>query len=814
MYAIFRKEITGFFSSLTGYVVIIVFLLINSMFMWVLPGEWNVFDSGYAGLDTLFILSPWIFMFLVPAVTMRMIAEEKRLGTIELIFSRPISEREIVYGKYLASVSLVLIALLPGIIYYISVYQLGATPGNLDIGGTIGAFIGLFFLAAVYASAGILASSLTDNQVIAFIIAVTVCFIMFIGFDSFAYLPGLKKVDEVVIRLGINEHYKSISRGVIDIRDIAYFLAVIAIFNEITVFKLQSHKWNIKELEVKSWIRLIVTFSVILIITSASTLIRLRADLTEDNRYTLSSPTKKILTGIKNDIYIQVYLDGEIPIPLKRLKRSVMEMLDEFRITSGRKIDYEFINPSEGKDEKQRNTQYQTLANKGLTPINLQAGDAEGGSTRKIIFPGMIVNYNGIEVPVNFLKNNPSIPYEQNILHSVEGLEYEMIQTISTLSSDTIYKVAFLEGHGEIPEIETADITWNLAKYFTVDRGIIGGKTGILDNYAAVVIAGPEAEFTEADKLVLDQYIMNGGKVLWLIEEVSVNSDSLAYGETVGLYRPLNLEDQLFRYGARVNASIVQDLDCMEIMLRVSSGGVNSQLAPFPWVYYPKLHPAQNHSITRSINKVKGEFVNYIDTVGLDRNIKKTVLLSTSELAKTLNPPVLISLREAELIADEKTYNKPYLPVAVLLAGIFPSAFKNRMISGITDDKNLVVKNESTNTKMIVVADADIIRNEVRRSGLQEAPVPLGQDKYTGEVFGNRDFLVNCLNYLVDDKGILELRSRELKMRLLNTAKVKSEKLKWQLINVAGPVILVIIAGLVYGYMRKRKYTGGEVRSA
>lgn len=807
MYAIFRKEINGFFSSLTGYVVIIVFLLVNSMFMWVLPGEWNVFDSGYAGLDTLFILSPWIFMFLVPAVTMRMIAEEKRLGTIELIFSRPISEREIVYGKYFASVALVLIALLPGAIYYISVYQLGSTPGNLDTGGAIGAFIGLFFLAAVYASAGILASSLTDNQVIAFIIAVTVCFILFIGFDSFAYLPGLKKVDEIVIRLGINEHYKSISRGVIDIRDISYFLAVIAILNEITVFKLQSHKWNIKRLEAKNWLKLIVSFSVIIIVASAFSLIRLRADLTEDNRYTLSSPTKNILAAIRNDIYIQVYLDGEIPIPLKRLKRSVREILDEFSISSGRRIDYEFINPSDGKDAGQREAQYQNLEKKGLVPIDIRVSDDEGGKSSKRIFPGMLVNYNGIEVPVNFL-NNSTPSYEENILRSTEGLEYEMIQTIATLSSDTIYKVAFLEGHGEISEIQTADITLNLAKYFTVDRGTIGGKTGVLDNYSAVVIAGPENEFNEADKLVLDQYIMNGGRVLWLFEEVSVNPDSLALGETVGLYRQLNLEDQLFRYGARVNPSIVQDLDCTEIMLRVSSGSTNSQLAPFPWVYYPKLHPAQNHSITRNINKVRGEFVNFIDTVGLDNNIKKTVLLSTSEYAKTLNPPVLISLREAELIPEEKTYNKTELPVAVLLEGIFPSAFKNRLVSGIIDNRNITVKNESISTKMIVVADANIIRNEVRRSGLQEVPVPLGQDKYTGEIYGNRDFLVNCLNYLVDDKGILELRSREIKLRLLNTAKVKSEKVKWQIINVAGPVVLVILAGLFYGYMRKRKYAG------
>ena len=244
MLAIFRKEISGFFSSLTGYIVIIVFLVINSLFMWVFPGEWNILDSGYASLDTLFFLSPWVFMFLVPAVTMRMIAEEKRLGTIELIYSKPISESGIIYGKYFASVCLVILALLPGLIYYFSVYTLGETPGNLDKGGTLGSFIGLFFLASVYASAGIFASSLTDNQVIAFIIAVLLCFVMFMGFDSIAYLPGLKKLNEVIIRLGINEHYKSLSRGVLDIKDVVYFIAVIMLFNEATRFLLLSRKWK------------------------------------------------------------------------------------------------------------------------------------------------------------------------------------------------------------------------------------------------------------------------------------------------------------------------------------------------------------------------------------------------------------------------------------------------------------------------------------------------------------------------------------------------------------------------------------------
>jgi ABC-2 type transport system permease protein len=561
-----------------------------------------------------------------------------------------------------------------------------------------------------------------------------------------------------------------------------------------------------KNIKFKSWFQFLSSVTAIIILALLTSFMRVRLDLTEDRRYTLSEQTKKILINLKNDIYIQVYLDGEIPIPLKRLKRSVREMLDEFRIASGRKIDYEFINPSEGKNVQQRNALYQLLEKKGLNPVDIRASDAEGGSTTKRIYPGMIVNYNGIEVPVNFL-NNSSSSYEQNILHSVEGLEYEMIQTIATLSSGTINKVAFIEGHDEIPEIETADITMNLARFFTIDRGTIAGKSGILDKYAAVIIAGPEKLFSESDKLVLDQYIMNGGKVLWLFDEVAVNSDSLAYGETVGLYRPLNIEDQLFRYGVRVNPAIVQDLECLPIRIMVMSGGTRQQVVPAPWIYYPLLKPAANHPITRNLNRVKAEFANYIDTVGLDPAIRKTILLSTSKFSRIVSPPVVISLKEAELTPVEKDFNRPNLPVALLLEGVFPSAFKNRMVSNLTDDKNLRIKTQSKETRMIVVADADIIRNEVTRVGLNESPRPLGEDKYTGQIFGNRDFLINCLNYLVDNNGIMELRSRELKLRLLNVAKIKTERLKWQLINMTGPILMVVLSGLLFSYFRRKNYT-------
>ena len=568
-----------------------------------------------------------------------------------------------------------------------------------------------------------------------------------------------------------------------------------------------TEKTSDRGIKLKSWLKLLTVFAGIILVSVISSFLRFRYDLTEDKRFTLSRPTRQVLSHLKNDIYIQVYLEGEIPIPLKRLKRSVGEMLDEFRIASGRKIDYEFINPSGGKDARQREAQYQTLEKNGLNPIRLETGDSEGGSSQKIIFPGMIVNYNGIEVPVNFL-NNSTPSSEQNILRSVEGLEYEMIQTIATLSSDTINKVAFIEGHGEIPEIETADITMNLARFFTIDRGVIGGKPGILDKYAAVVIAGPEKVFNESDKLVLDQYLMNGGKMLWLIDEVAVNSDSLRFGTTVGLYRPLNIEDQLFRYGARINPAIVQDIECVPIRLMVMSGGTRQQAITAPWIYYPLLQPAANHPITRNLNRVEGEFVNYIDTVGLDPVIRKKILLSTSEYSRTVSPPVMISLKEAEMTPVEKDFNKQNLPVAVLLEGVFTSAFKNRMVSNLTDDRNLRIRTESKETRMIVIADGDIIRNEVQRSGLNETPLPLGQDKYTRQVYGNRDFIINCLNWLVDKNGIMELRSRELKLRLLSHKIIKAEKLKWQLINIAGPVIIVILGGFLYSYFRRKKYAG------
>jgi ABC-2 type transport system permease protein len=557
---------------------------------------------------------------------------------------------------------------------------------------------------------------------------------------------------------------------------------------------------------VKSWMQFILIALVAIGISVLSTLIRLRLDLTEDHRYTLSGPTHKVLSKLKNDVFIQVYLDGEMEISFKRLKRSVKYMLDEFRVASGKKVDYEFINPSQGKDARTRNNQYKALEVKGLNGVKITAKDNEGGTSQNIIFPGMIVNYNGIEVPVNFLLNSNSLPLEQNLLNSMEGLEYQMIQTLSTLCSDTVFKVAFLEGHGEIPEIEVADLTLSLAKFFTIDRGVINGRPGILNKYSAIVIAGPEKAFDEKDKFVIDQYIMNGGRVLWLFDEVKVEEDSLNYGETVGLYRPLNIEDQIFKYGARVNPAVVQDLDCILLPFKVRNGNSQQQIVPMPWLYYPRLNPSSSSPITRNLNKVRGKFVNYIDTVGFNPAIKKKILLTTSGQSRIVKPPMLISLKEVDSPPDRSQFSRSSLPVAALFDGIFQSAYRNRIINDLVDDKNFIIREESKHTKMIIVADPDIIRNDVSRVGSQITPLPLGLDRYTQEIYGNKDFIINCLNWLVDESNIMELRSREMKLRLLEKSVIRQKRLLIQVINTTLPVILVIIAGIIYNFFRKKKY--------
>jgi len=299
---------------------------------------------------------------------------------------------------------------------------------------------------------------------------------------------------------------------------------------------------------------------------------------------------------------------------------------------------------------------------------------------------------------------------------------------------------------------------------------------------------------------------MNGGRVLWLAEEVRIDADSLTAGSTVALYEPLSFSDMLFRYGARINPVIVQDADCMLIPLKVTSPGGEAQYVPVPWIYYPLLRPSDGHPVTRNLNRVKAEFAGTVDTVGRDHDIKKSILLTTSGRTRTVTPPLVISLDEAEERLPQDMFTAGALPVAVLLEGTFPSVFTNRMTESIMGEAGRTILTESKPTKMIVVADGDIIRNEVSWAKGVAEPLTLGLDRYTMQTFGNKDFLVNSINYLVHDNGLIEMRSREIKPRLLDQARIKSQRTMWQLVNTLVPVLIIILAGVAYNRLRQRHF--------
>ena len=807
------KEIRAFFSSLTGYLALVVFLLTNAWFMWLGPGEFNVLDNGYADLDTLFTIAPWVFLFLVPAVAMRSFAEEKREGTLELLLTKPITLTRLVTGKYAATTALALCALLPTLVYVYSVYALGSPAGNMDMGGTWGSYVGLFFLAAVYAAAGIFASSVTSSQIVAYIAAAALCFFLYAGFDGLARLSLFSSVDHLILRMGINEHYRSISRGVVDSRDILYFLSVIAALLSMTRLALR-HRKAADGLRVAGLVAALLALNVALQQTF------FRIDLTGDRRYTLSDVSKETMKGLKTAFYVELFLSGDIPVQMKKLQATIKETLDELRVYAGNRIQYKFIDVDK---ETAGNTHdlhqvYASLQEHGLVPFIVQ--ERTGGSTsERVLFPGALVSCSipvtdgdsirteVREMAVNFVMQDAQSDPEANILPAQENVEYELLNAIHLMSREQPRRVAFVEGHGELNEYEVGDISKALADFCRIDRVNILGRVDALNRYDLVIVAKPMQAWPEADKLALDQYIMRGGRTAWFVDAVHVHHDSLANGHyTFALPLPHRLDDQLFKYGVRLNPVVLQDLQCAFLPVNIAPPGQSANFKPAPWTYYPLLAPPASNDITRGLNLVKSEYPGSIDTVNQRAGVHKTTLLHTSAYSRALAIPLRISLADIDRQASPTQYRQSSIPVATLLEGVFPSAFEHRAHSAYNHGEPFAFAARSRPTKMIVAADGDIIRNDVIYRGDDTRIVPLGFDRYMGVQFGNRSLVKNMLLYLLDDNEIMQTRRREFTLRLLNKREITVHRTYWTALNTLLPIALVLLPGGAFLYLRKRKY--------
>ncbi|WP_282136236.1 gliding motility-associated ABC transporter substrate-binding protein GldG [Seonamhaeicola maritimus] len=792
MLAILRKEINSFFASPIGYLVIAIFLLLNGLFLWLFKGEFNILDYGFADLSSFFLLAPWILIFLIPAVTMRSFSDEKKQGTLELLLTKPISHLKIVLGKYLGAFILIVIALLPTLLYVYTVNQLGNPVGNLDVGSTLGSYFGLLFLVAAYTAIGVFASTLSDNQIVAFIISVFLCFLFYIGFEGIADFTA----SNIVEQLGMSYHFKSMSRGVLDTADILYFLSVTIFFILLTVRGIKNESFKKKEL-----LHLLVLPLGLIVLNIFTASVHQRFDLTKDQRYTLSESSISIIENVESPIIIDVFLEGEdFPSEFRRLQSETKQLLEEFANINDN-ILFSFINPI--KEESVREQNIDLLMARGLTPMQLDVTES-GKSTKAIIFPWALASYNEQTVVIPLIKNKIDANQQELVSNSVQHLEYAFADGFSKLTKPKRHKIAILKGNKQLGDIYIADFAKKLGEYYNIGKYTLDSVASNpqktldgLNDFDLIISAKPTEAFTEAEKLVLDQFTMNGGKSLWLIDAVAIEKDSL-YNETGKNYavsRDLNLTDFFFKYGIRINPSLVSTLYSAPITLAMGEGS-NSQFQNLRWPYSPLAGSSSNHPIVNNLNLVRFDFANQIDT--LKNNLNKTILLESAPLTKLEGTPREISLDIVTKEQDPKLFNKGNQTLAVLIEGSFSSAYKNL----IKPVKLSEIKDESTPTKMIVIADGDIIKNDVSKN----QPLELGFDRWTGQNYGNKEFLLNAVNYLLDDDGLINIRSKEIAVAFLDQEKIASEKTKWQLVNIALPLVLLALFGFVFNFIRKKKY--------
>ncbi len=558
-----------------------------------------------------------------------------------------------------------------------------------------------------------------------------------------------------------------------------------------------------------SAIRLVLMVAIILLVNVVSRFYYLRFDLTAEKRYSISSPTKNMVKNLKDVVTVKVYLGGDLNAGFTRLKESTKNLLTEFRAYGGKNIEYEFIDPTAIENLDERKAVMNDLMQRGLAPTNLTT-KSKTESKQQLIFPGAIVTYAGREMPVQLLENQMGYSPQEILNNSVISLEYKFANAIKKMIQYRSPRVAFMQGNGELSSVELADIEATLkGLQYQVSEMILQNSYHIPSEIDAIVIAKPRLAFDEKDKFKIDQYIMHGGKVLWLVDGTNAEMDSLKMNRGIQSINSndLNLDDMLFKYGVRVNNDVVQDINLNNpIPLVVGQMGNAPQTQMFPWYYFPLLVSENSHPIGKNLDPVAAFFASTIDTVGND-GVRKTILLRTTENAKAQLAPTRVHFGILQSKPNPAYYNQPKLPIAILLEGEFESIYKNRLspeFLAVSDTiENLKFVDKSKRSRMIVIGDGDIIRSEIHNDS---SAYPLGYYMYTKQTFANKDFILNCIEYLIDDSGILETRNKEVKLRLLNSVKVEDEKLKWQLINIALPISIIILLGVAFGFYRRKKY--------
>jgi gliding-associated putative ABC transporter substrate-binding component GldG len=534
-----------------------------------------------------------------------------------------------------------------------------------------------------------------------------------------------------------------------------------------------------------------------------------RADLTAERRYTLSSPTRKLLSGLDAPVTIDVLLNGEMPAGFRKLAASTNDLLTEFKAAGRSNLRFTFSKPGDGMADTARLSLYDSLAQLGLRPTNIKAQTKEGeGQEERLVFPGAVISYKGRTTAIDLLQGVSSEGGLESLNKAEALLEYKFANAIRQLRQDTVPMIGYLVGNGEPVSYQVYDLIENVLKKNYAFRILPIDSVAIIPPvFKAMVITKPVVTFSEDQKFKLDQYVMHGGRIIWMIDNLYAEMDSLqrTQNEFIAFDRGLDIDDMLFRYGVRVNQDLVQDLNADRIPSVVGSMGGKPQIELLPWPYFPRLSNYNGQPIAKNLDDVVAQFPNSIDTVAAP-GISKSILLATSQNSRTLATPAKVSWQSIETEDDLKTFNKAHIPVAVLLEGRFTSLYNNRVTAeqrSLWQQAGQDISMQSPENKMIVIADGDIALNAVTQN---EGPLPMGMNAYTKYQYANRDFIQNCVEYLVDETGILETRGKDFTLRLLDRKKLDEKKSYWQVVNIVLPIILILLFGLVYQWMKKRRY--------
>lgn len=818
MISLFLKELRGFFSTLMGYVVVAVFLLLLGLLLWVFPGDGNVLDAGQASLDAMFTWAPWIFMFLIPAITMRSFAEEHRSGTMELILTRPLSERSVVLAKFFGAFAVMLCALLPTLLYIPVIGELGQPGWNFDGGGMQGSYVGLVLLGSAYTACGILISTLTRNPLVAFLVTLLTLVFWYIGFTALANFSWLGSWDLFFAELGMEAHYRSMSKGLLHGGDVLYYLLVDFLCLSSARLAL---RWN-RGRRIQDGIQWGLGLGIAAVVGFSASWFPIQIDLTEERRHTLTQSSNEMLQGLDDQVFVTCYLQGEFPAQWKRLEQAIRQKLNEFSDAAEGQLRFQFVNIYEVDDRQTIGQNEQKLVDQelGFTRI---AFEENGMKAFQTVWPAALISYRNRTESVQFFKSDIPEPTESMIQGSINTIEYELSSAIRRLLRLNRPSIAMIEGHGELLTAEVADFVMDLEIDYDVYRVRLDGQLNVLserlegmafrtNRFDLAIVAKPDSAFDSKDQVIMDQFIMNGGKVLWLIDPILTDLDSLSGNQsTMGVTNELGIYDQLFQYGVRFNRNLVIDLQCAPIALDAGPMGDQRSMQMFNWYFAPIAIPqGLGHPITTNLDPIHFDFVSRLDTVGFNQEIKKTVLLKSSELAREYKAPVRISSSIVDLppsyFEDDPL---PHQAFAVLLEGKFESPFANRLPDTLKQDLDFAFREKSVRTAQIMVSDGDVIRNKVKMGPNGPMILPLGYDQYAGRVvYDNKEFLSNAVSYLLDDVASISVRSRSIVMRPLNADRVRKERLGWQVIAVLIPLSLVGLLGWMFIYFRKKRFAG------